>query len=73
MIEQMCSDAHIITLTNQYTSTCTYVKKNASYEGICVEFERKKQYKIGFPTFQFPASTYFMTDMLCIISDEFSS
>jgi len=26
---------------------------DASDEGICVEFERKKQHKIGFPTFKF--------------------
>jgi len=28
----------------------TYIMINASYEGICVEFERKKQHNIGFPT-----------------------
>ena len=30
---------------------------NVSYEDICVEFERKIQQNIGFPTFKFPAST----------------
>ena len=39
-------------LSNKYT----YIIINASYEGICVEFERK-QHKIGFPNFKFPAST----------------
>ena len=27
------------------------------YEGISVEFERKKQHNIGFPTFKLAAST----------------
>ena len=44
---------------------------NASFEGICVEFERKKQHNIGFSTFKFETArkyqTYFMTDPLNII------
>jgi len=28
-----------------------------TYEGICVEFERKKTHNIGVPSFRFPAST----------------
>jgi len=30
---------------------------NASYEGICVEFERKKQQNIDFPASKLPSST----------------
>jgi len=30
---------------------------NASNDGICVEFRRKTQHKIGLPTFKLPAST----------------
>ena len=30
---------------------------NATYNGNCVEFERKKQHNIGFPTFKLPTST----------------
>ena len=34
-----------------------YIIINASNKGICVEFERKKQHNIGFPSFKLPAST----------------
>jgi len=30
---------------------------HAFYEGICVEFDRKKQPNIGFPLINLPAST----------------
>ena len=30
----------------------TYIKINVSYEGVCVEFEGKKEYNIGFPTYR---------------------
>jgi len=30
---------------------------NASYEGICVEFQRLKPHKFGFPTFKLSASS----------------
>ena len=33
----------------------TYIIINASYEGICAEFEREQN--IGFPTFKLSAST----------------
>jgi len=36
---------------------CWQMQIYASYEGICVEFERKKQHKISFPTFELLTST----------------
>jgi len=46
---------------------------NTSYEGICVEIERKKQHNIGFPTFQMPVSAKncFMTVQFNINFDDF--
>ena len=40
----------------------------------CVEFERKKQHNISFPTFKLPSSTKktFMTDPLNNVFDDFS-
>ena len=35
----------------------TYFIINASNEGICVEFWRKKEYNLGLPTFKLPTST----------------
>ena len=43
-------------------------------ERICVEFEKKQQHNIGFPTFKLPASTKyqsFVTGMLNTIFDHF--
>ena len=44
-----------------------------SYEGMCVEFERKKQHNIDIPTFNFASTckTYFMTHPLNIIISDF--
>ena len=35
----------------------TYIMTNASNEGICVVFDRKKQHNLGLPTFKSPQST----------------
>ena len=35
---------------------------NASYEGICVEFKRKQQHNIVFPTFKLPPSAKIFND-----------
>ena len=35
----------------------TYIMINASNEGICVEFWRKKQHNLDLPTFKLPTST----------------
>ena len=34
-----------------------YITINASHEGTCIEFERKKQHNLGFPTFKLPVTT----------------
>jgi len=55
--------------------TYIYYDKNASNEGICVEFWKKKQqHNLGLPTFKLPASTehLFKTNPLNIIFDYFS-
>ena len=44
-------------LFNFRKSKLTYIIINGLYEGIGVEFERKWQHNIGFPTFKLPSST----------------
>ena len=67
MIDRSFFQAHGLIFVNKHFKKLAYII-NASCEGNCIGFERKKHH-IGFLTFKLPASTknHFMTDQLNII------
>jgi len=57
---------------NSFRNNHTYIIINVSYEGICVQFERRKHPTLVFLLSSCPQTlNYFMTDPSNIILDDF--